>query len=197
MIKSIIKTGLFLFTVSALSGILLAYSESVTKPLIDSNQRKIEQDAQNAILPSKSFKEITEGKDTFTVGYNENNKPNGAIFKVAPKGFGGAITMLVGINADGKVTGYKILSHTETPGLGAKLLSNKFKTDFENLLKANPSPVFKVKKDGGNVDAITAATISSRAFCSGINTALSTFNNLKSKILASASETTTSGGSQK
>ena len=188
MIKGMLKTGLFLFIVSAVSGLLLAFSESVTGPIISKNQLKTETEAQNTILPSKSFSEFTviESDKTisFKVGFDESNKVTGAVFKVAPKGFGGPINTLVGINAEGKVTGYKILSLSETPGLGSKLTSDSFNEKLKTLLAINPNPRFKVKKDQGDVDAITAATISSRAFCLGLTEAQETFNTYKDKILA-------------
>ena len=120
----------------------------------------------------------------YKAGNIESNKVTGAVFKVAPKGFGGPINTLVGINAEGKVTGYKILSLSETPGLGSKLTSDSFNEKLKTLLAINPNPRFKVKKDQGDVDAITAATISSRAFCLGLTEAQETFNTYKDKILA-------------
>ena len=200
MMKKMIKTVVFLFSVSALSGALLAYCESKTKPLIEANQLKIEHEAQKSIIDSNTFKEVTvelDGeKKAVKVAYNDNNLPLGAIFKVAPKGFGGDITMLVGISTEGRVTGYKILSHSETPGLGSKLLSEKFAKGISRLLKMNPSPNFSVKKDGGDVDAITAATISSRAFCKGINSALDLFGRTKQVLFTPAPESNISGGNQ-
>ncbi len=188
MIKGMLKTGLFLFIVSAVSGLLLAYSESITGPIISKNQLKTETEAQNNILPSKTFSEFTANENgnsiSFKVGFDESNNVTGAVFKVSPKGFGGPINTLVGINKEGKVTGFKILSLSETPGLGSKLTSETFTENLKTLLSLNSNPRFKVKKDGGDVDAITAATISSRAFCLGLSEAQETFNNYKEKILA-------------
>ena len=188
MIKGMLKTGLFLFIVSAISGLLLAFSESITGPIISANQLKTETEAQNNILPSKTFSEFTTNEAgkiiSFKVGFDESNNVTGAVFKVSPKGFGGPINTLVGINKEGKVTGYKILSLSETPGLGSKLTSQTFTENLKTLLSINSNPKFKVKKDGGDVDAITAATISSRAFCLGLSEAQNTFNNYKEKILA-------------
>lgn len=201
MIKNMLKTGLFLFIVSAISGLLLAYSESITGPIILENQLKAELEAQNNILPSKAFRDFNveeAGKTVnFKVGFDENNKVTGAVFKVSPKGFGGPINTLVGINAQGKVTGYKILSLSETPGLGSKLTSEKFTENLKTLLALNSNPRFKVKKDGGDVDAITAATISSRAFCVGLSEAQNTFNTYKTQILEyKAPEADLTGGAK-
>jgi electron transport complex protein RnfG len=84
---------------------------------------------------------------------------------------------MVGILADGTLKNISVLQHAETPGLGSKMSEPAFKDQFND--KRADSFNFKVKKDGGDVDAITAATISSRAFCDAVNRALSTFENNK------------------
>ena len=138
-------------------------------------------------MPSFTFLEeqtnINGKSVNYKVGFDRKGNVTGAVFKVSPKGFGGLINTMVGINTDGKVVNYKILSLSETPGLGSKLTSDKFSEGMKKLLTNNNSPVFKVKKDGGDVDAVTAATISSRAFCSGITEAQESFQMLKDKIL--------------
>lgn len=99
-----------------------------------------------------------------------------AIEAVTSKGFGGSIKLMVGITTDGTIHGISVLSHSETPGLGAKI------DDPEGIrvqfCGKNPEvDGFKmvVKKDGGDVDAITASTISSRAFCDAVTNAYNTF----------------------
>ena len=189
MKNNMLKTGGFLFVVAAISGTLLAFSESLTAPVIKENQLKAEIEAQNEVLPSFEFLEKTanvNGKPiNYKVGFDRNGKVTGAVFKVSPKGFGGLINTMVGINNQGRVIYYKILSLSETPGLGSKLTSEKFSEGMKGLIENNASPIFKVKKDGGDVDAVTAATISSRAFCSGLNEALENYNVLKDQILSS------------
>jgi electron transport complex protein RnfG len=189
MTNNMLKTGLFLFVVAAISGTLLAFSESLTGPVIKQNQIKAEIEAQNEVLPSFEFleksSELNGKKIGYKVGFDRNGKVTGAVFKVSPKGFGGLINTMVGINNQGRVIHYKILSLSETPGLGSKLKSEKFSEGIKDLIENNASPIFKVKKDGGDVDAVTAATISSRAFCSGLNEALDNYNALKEQILSS------------
>ena len=87
-------------------------------------------------------------------------------------GFGGNLQVLVGIDASGNIYNTEVLSHSETPGLGAKC-SGDFKEQFRGW---NPSEKeLSVKKDGGDVDAITAATITSRAYISAIESAVRVF----------------------
>lgn len=92
-----------------------------------------------------------------------------AVKSYTDKGFSGHFTMMVGFEPDGTIHNITILDHKETPGLGTKMKEPKFKDQFPGK---NPGDFkLKVKKDGGPVDAITAATISSRAFCDGVQRA--------------------------
>lgn len=87
-------------------------------------------------------------------------------------GFSGQFTLMVGFNSDGSIYDISVLEHSETPGLGSKMSDSKFKDQFKGK---NPSSFsLSVKKDGGDVDAITAATISSRAFGDAVNRAYKT-----------------------
>jgi Na+-translocating ferredoxin:NAD+ oxidoreductase subunit G len=97
-------------------------------------------------------------KDNEIVGY--------AVNTFTETGFSGRITMMAGFRPDGSIVDVSILGHKETPGLGTKMAEPSFKDQF---MGKNPSEFeLKVKKDGGPVDAITAATISSRAFCDAV-----------------------------
>ncbi len=172
MFKDMFKTGLFLLVFSALSGLLLSYCESITGPKIaEINKQKTEKARAEVLPTATSFEETDKG----FIGKDNTGKVVGMVMEVNPKGYGKEIQMLVGINSDNKITGLKILSHSETPGLGAKVVSPEFQQKFSNLLKDNPNPKFLVKKDGGDVDAISGATITSRAFCKGINEALNKY----------------------
>ena len=89
------------------------------------------------------------------------------------KGFGGEIRVIVGFDTEGKLLNYSVLQHAETPGLGAKM-QEWFRTDKnrQSVLGRNLSDgELKVTKDGGDVDAITASTITSRAFLNAVNRA--------------------------
>jgi electron transport complex protein RnfG len=103
-------------------------------------------------------------KDDVIVGY--------AVNTYTSKGFSGIITLMAGFKPDGSIINIAVLEHKETPGLGTKMTEPKFKDQF---MDKNPADFkLKVKKDGGPVDAITAATISSRAFCDAIQRAYNT-----------------------
>jgi electron transport complex protein RnfG len=103
-------------------------------------------------------------KDSIIVGY--------AVSTYTNNGFSGNITLMAGFKPDGTIVNITILAHKETPGLGTKMDEPKFKDQFPGK---NPSDfILKVRKDGGPVDAITAATISSRAYCEAVQRAYNT-----------------------
>ena len=92
--------------------------------------------------------------------------------EVTPSGFNGTVTMMVGVDNAGKVLGISVVNHTETAGLGAEAASQgaagtAFRSQFTGM-----SGSVSVTKDGGQVDALTGATITSRAVCTGVNAAL-------------------------
>jgi electron transport complex protein RnfG len=103
-------------------------------------------------------------KDSVIIGY--------AVNTYTEKGFSGNISLMAGFKADGTIINITILDQKETPGLGTKMTEPKFKDQFNDKDPAEFK--LKVKKDGGPVDAITAATISSRAFCDAVQRAYNT-----------------------
>ncbi len=103
-------------------------------------------------------------KDNEIVGY--------AVNTYTRNGFSGNISLMAGFKPDGTIFNITVLEHKETPGLGSKMNDPGFKDQFN--LKNPTSFELKVKKDGGPVDAITAATISSRAFCDAVQRAYNT-----------------------
>ncbi|MEG1607882.1 MAG: RnfABCDGE type electron transport complex subunit G [Mucinivorans sp.] len=115
------------------------------------------------VYPAKSGKKI--------IGY--------AIETFSKKGFGGQMSLMVGMLIDGTINKISVIEHKETPGLGDKI--DKAKSDFSVQFEGkNPSEFqLLVTKDGGDVDAITASTISSRAYCDALERAAKIFNDLK------------------
>ncbi|MDR1792939.1 MAG: RnfABCDGE type electron transport complex subunit G [Bacteroidales bacterium] len=122
-----------------------------------------------------------EQKDTLLLyfAYKGNELIGCAVKTFSDKGFGGRIKLVVGFLPNGDIKKIEVLSHTETPGLGDKMEVGK-STFPEQFLGKNPAN-FKltVSKDGGDVQAITAATISSRAYCDAVESAYKSFMKLK------------------
>ncbi|MBR5214633.1 MAG: RnfABCDGE type electron transport complex subunit G [Bacteroidales bacterium] len=174
-----------LFVICVVSGGVLGIVYSATKGPIAKAENAKKTEAIENVLPE--FNELKETKVKsamedidipFYLAYDaDNNFIGAAVETFTNKGFSGNVSLMVGILADGTVNNISVLQHAETPGLGSKMTEPSFKDQFNN--KNADSFNFKVKKDGGDVDAITAATISSRAFCDAVNRALSTFENNK------------------
>ena len=97
---------------------------------------------------------------------------NGYALEVLPSGFDNTITMMVGVDFEGKVLGISVVSHTETAGLGAVAAATTSAGEAFRGQFVGQSGSVAVSKDGGNIDAITGATITSRAVCVGVNAAL-------------------------
>lgn len=115
---------------------------------------------------------------------------DGVAIETAVDGFGGVIRMMVGFDAEGNILGYEILEHQETPGLGSHI-EHWFKNENkpgQNIIGRKANGQFSVSKDGGDVDAITAATISSRAFLKAVNQAYEQFLGQKPDAHTGATE---------
>ncbi len=151
----------------------LGFVYTLTKEPIEKANKMKEVRAITDVLPefdndpTVNIKSV-EGLDYYTATKNEEIVGY-AVKSYTDKGFSGHFTMMVGFKPDGTIHNITVLDHKETPGLGTKMKEPKFKDQFPG--KNPESFKLKVKKDGGPVDAITAATISSRAFCDGVQRA--------------------------
>ena len=191
--STLINMLVALLVIAAVSGGVLGLVYGVTKDAIAEVDQKKNEAAIKAVLPlenvtykADTMKYNYEGVDlTFpcNLAYDANGNFQGAAVKTSEGGFGGKIDMMVGFLADGTIKGTSVLSHAETPGLGANM-TGKFKDQF---VDKNPND-FKliVKKDGGDVDAITAATITSRAFSKAVNKAYQAFMANKAQFMNNA-----------
>jgi len=182
--SSFINMVITLFLVTAVAALALGGVYTVTKePIAIAKQKKLEA-AIKAVLPE--FDTITTKKvadndgDSLTFYYADKGGENiGVAIKTYTKeGFSGKIELMVGLLNDGSISNTAVLSHKETPGLGDKM--DKKKSDFpDQFIGKSPAEfTLKVAKDGGDVDAITAATISSRAFCDAVERAYVTYQNI-------------------
>lgn len=187
--KQWLKMTLVLGIITMVVGALLAWVHGITQAPI----AQAEADAQrNAIasVASSDFDnnpmdyqwECTLPSDNQPVVVypmrNGDNLVGVAVESYTQQAFDGEARIMVGFAPDGQITGYEVLKQTETPGLGAKM-GEWFKdpTGKRSVLGRTPGDEgLKVSKDGGDVDAITAATISSRAFLDAINRASKAFN---------------------
>jgi electron transport complex protein RnfG len=166
----IFKLTICLTVIAAFCAAVLAYVNASTKDAIKAIRAKQTLDAAKAVMPSDVEKvERAQGADGVFVGKNADGKTSGyAVRGVDHTGYSGDVVLMVGFTPEFKVVTYKKLEANETPGLGSNLTSEGFVKQFSGKDATIP---LKVKKDGGDIEAITSATITSRAVCGAINDA--------------------------
>ena len=156
---------------------LLAGIYSLTKDTIAATNAAKQQAAIIAVLPQVeglTIAEPIEAEGITIFKANQGDTFAGAAVKVAENGFGGIFHVMVGFDATGAITGFEVLDHQETPGLGSKM--QEWFQNVRTIIGLNPAQSnLTVSKDGGDVDAITAATISSRAFLAAVNKAYNAY----------------------
>ncbi len=194
--KVVAKLGLILFLISAVAATLLAMTNYVTAGTIEAINEKTNMEARLEVLPEASEFEAVDSEELSKIA-NEIGleKPEelveafigkngseqvGFTIKTAPgSGFSGTIEVLTGISNDGSLEGMTILSHGETPGLGANATLPDFRNQYQGLSATEAVLVAKAAPSGNEIQAITGATITSEAVTDGVNIAIETF-----KILA-------------
>lgn len=175
-VKEILKPTLILTLIATIVTVLLVLTNGVTKDKIAELQAQAEDEAKLAVLPeADGFEEKTVDVDGASQTYFEATNGAGYVFSTSSKGYGGAVVVMTGISADGEVTGVKLTSQNETPGLGQKALDASYTDQY---LMALPKGGFAVKKDdpAGQIDAIAGATITSRAVTNSVNAAIDAYN---------------------
>lgn len=173
MKNSPIKMVIVLTIITAISSLILASVYAGTKDKIAEEYRKDFLKGLKVVLPGfdnepdRDFKNM-EGKKIY-IGRKDGKVFGYAVQSTSPKGYSGDIVVLVGVNPEGKILGIEILKHAETPGLGNKIEDKSWKDSFVGLEKDSN---IAVKKDGGDIDEFSGATISPRAVCEAVNSAL-------------------------
>ncbi len=185
--STIVNMVLTLLVITAVASVALGFVYNATKgPIAESKQAKLEA-AISVVLPEfdKLDEELLvkpqDGADdlSFYHAYKEEEYVGTAVKTYTDKGFSGRFWIMIGFLPDGTIFNTAVLEHKETPGLGDKM--DVAKSDFSVQFKEQNPQSFKlsVTKDGGDVQAITAATISSRAFCDATQRAYDAFMNNK------------------
>lgn len=196
----ILRVGLLLaaFAIGATS--LVTLTETKTHDKIIDNEREALLAAINALVDVNEYnndiltdtlilpatEQLGTQKASTVYRARMNHQPVATVFSAtAPNGYNGKIKLLVGIRYDGSLAGVRVISHKETPGLGDKI--NEKKTDwilkFQDLSLQNPNlSKWKVKKDGGDFDQFTGATITPRAVVTAVKKALQYFETHKDEL---------------
>ncbi len=171
-----------LLVISVVSAVALGSVYNLTKGPIELARQKKQEEAIKMVLPefdSILIQKVLSAHETdslqFNIAFKAKELVGVAINTFTNKGFGGTVKLMVGFLPDGTINKISVLEHKETPGLGDKMQESK--SDFpKQFAGKNPENYnLKVKKDGGPVDAITAATISSRAYLDAVQRAFDTF----------------------
>lgn len=194
--KENFKLGGILLIITMIAGLLLGFANDLTKQAIIENS-KISKEDLNYIMPSaekiqdmaievdaeSGIKEVYEAVSGIDViGY---------VMKVTSKGFHGAIDFVIGISKDDKVTGIKVLSHSETPGLGAKITEDKYTERFKDKPATGYLEVVKVTPNKDTeIEAISGATSSSKASVNAVNEAIAFYlENIKGEAVERIEDT--------
>jgi len=172
-----------LFAICLVCSALLAGVYALTKEPIDAAAKAKNEAAIKEVLPETASaieEERTVEMDgvtyTYNLAYDASGNTVGCAINVSTLGFGGPIVIKVGFDMNGVICNTKVLSQAETPGLGAKCVEPSFSGQFKGFDPAEKK--LSVKKDGGDVDAITASTITSRAYADGLATAVKVFRTI-------------------
>jgi len=147
---------------------LLGFVNYLTEDKIAENTAKKAQEAMQSVLPAENYEEISLTKEHTDSGISEAFRcESGYVVRVSVNGFGGAVDMMVGIDQACAVTGISVVSHTETASLGANCTRADWQAQF-----IGADGELSVDKDGGSIDSLTGATVTSRAVIAGVNAAL-------------------------
>ena len=165
-----------LTVITVVAAACLGAMNNLTAEPIAASKKAKQEAAIKAVLPEFTTvdEEAIVNEQKIFRAYNANGELVGIAIETKELGFGGDVTTMVGFDANGTIVDYSLLAHAETPGLGSKLVDwFKVKSNIRGV-SSDKMPL-RVSKDGGEYDAITAATISSRAFLNSINKAYKTY----------------------
>ncbi len=171
---SMARLVIILFAVTAIVAFLLGLVDFVTRDRIAANIKAKTDAAMAAVLEADNYDaiEYTDASGLVNSVYQATDASGtilGYVSEVSPSGFGGAISMVVGVDINGSVTGVSIVKMTETSGLGANAGNTSFREQY-----IGKSGSLAVDKDGGEITALTGATVTSRAVTDGVNAVLAT-----------------------
>jgi electron transport complex protein RnfG len=185
--STLLNMVLVLTGVAVVMGGILALVNHLTEGPIAQQKEKTLADGIKAVMVCDDLvvtktdtvkQNDAKGKELTYIIYQTQDKAGkdlGAAVESTTGGFGGDLKVLVGFDADGKILGYTLLEHAETPGLGAKADKWFQKGEKGDIIGKVPAEPLTVSKDGGQVDAITASTITSRAFLLAVNNAYNAY----------------------
>ena len=198
--SSLTNMALVLTGVAVIMGGILAFVNHLTEGPINEQKTKALADGIKTVMVCNDLvvaktdtvrQNDTKGKEHTYIIYqtqDQQGRDLGAAVESTTGGFGGDLKVLVGFDPEGKILGYTLLEHAETPGLGAKADKWFQKGQKGDIIGKDPKEPLTVSKDGGQVDAITASTITSRAFLLAINNAYTAYKATPADAATGATE---------
>ncbi len=179
--KETLRLILVLTVTATLTGVLLAVAGNLTRDPIAAARRADLLNALNVVLPAHDNEpdretaviQVSDREWTFYPA-RQAGAYVGAAFTSTAEGYGGSITVMIGVNADDRINAVQILNQLETPGLGANITQTRFTDQFTGQTADRPAGL-AVRQDGGEIQAITAATISSRAVAAAVAAGLKVY----------------------
>jgi Predicted NADH:ubiquinone oxidoreductase, subunit RnfG len=178
IVKEIARPALVLFLICLVVTLLLAVTNRITRGQIEKMDRESESASRQLVLPEATSFEDSADR-TYAVG-KAGNDVVGYVFVTKSKSYGGDLSAMTGIGRDGKVAGVSILSSNDTPGLGLNAQKESFRGQYR---QAAPENGFEVVKSGtakdGQIEAVTGATITSKAVTDCVNQAVARYQKIK------------------
>lgn len=191
--KYIIKLSVTLLIICLVVSLMLGLVNGITADKIAALQEQAKQESLQAVFPDASFNELEIGDEQLAAAAEygvelmyiyEVADGSGYAIEVGPSGFNGTIDMIVGINTDGTVAGISVISNSETAGIGTNVCADKPNKNGVGVLSqfvgmsATADNPFTVNSGSNKVDAISGATVSTRAITNGVNAASVVFGTL-------------------
>ncbi|MDD2414316.1 MAG: RnfABCDGE type electron transport complex subunit G [Eubacteriaceae bacterium] len=192
--KKVGKLAIILFLISAIAALLLGLTNYVTKDIIAAQSEKKNIEARQEVLAdADSFKKVDNIEQVAQTADSANasivveaysgykgDQLVGYTVKTTPKGYGGDVEVLTGIGVDGKVSGVTILDQSETAGLGARCVEPSFQQEYQGKDASKELSVVKTNPTDNQIQAITGATITSKAVTKGVNASMKIYSQLAS-----------------
>ncbi len=184
--------GILVGGTALMASALLVIGNISTKDVIELRHAEDVQQMLGEVIPVTLYdnnliadKFDFEGKEIFQA--RKENKVSAVAFQVAEPGYSGMITLIMAVNYEGKILGVRVVSHTETPGLGDKMETTRsdWIYSFNGMsLTENNSNLWAVKKDGGQFDQFTGATITPRSITKAVKDGMYFFNQHKQRLMS-------------
>ncbi|MCQ2165959.1 MAG: RnfABCDGE type electron transport complex subunit G [Bacteroidales bacterium] len=162
---------------------LLACVYSVTQePIAAASEARTQKAIAEVTPPFDSLEDACTSDGTpYIIAKDKDGNAVAYVLNASSVGFGGKLSLMVGFKPDGTIVKTSVLSHSETPGLGAKCTDPAFSGQFDGF--DTNTGVLSVRKDGGDVDAITASTITSRAYCKALQNATDAYRAIAASLV--------------